>query len=163
MKSIYVILAALLVISPAVASNMTDDFETIDVNHDGVITPSEMATAQRESLDEQNNGIMKLLDKDADGVISQEEYMAFYSKLASNEKEMDTIRSQFTKLDTDASGNISADELASFRAGSLDSENKEFFEAVDVDKDGQVTRKEYDNFVSGLKGIFDSVGSDYLK
>ncbi len=163
MKSIYVILAALLVISPAVASNMTDDFETIDVNHDGVITPSEMATAQRESLDEQNNGIVKLLDKDADGVISQEEYMAFYSKLASNEKEMDTIRSQFTKLDTDASGNISADELASFRADSLDSENKEFFEAVDVDKDGQVTRKEYDNFVSGLKGIFDSVGSDYLK
>ena len=89
--------------------------------------------------------------------------MGFYGKLATGKKELEQVKAQFNNLDKDGSGDISADELGTFRENSLDTENAEFFKAVDTDKDGQITRKEYDGFVQGIKGIFDAVGSDYLK
>ena len=163
MKLINLTLASLLLATSAFAANMADDFNTIDANGDGVITPSEMATAQRESLDAQNDGIMNLLDKDGNGSVSNEEYMTFYGKLATGDKELEQVKQQFNNLDKDGSGDISANELGSFREGSLDRENTEFFQAVDTDKDGQISKKEYDAFVQGIKGLFDSAGSDYLK
>lgn len=163
MKIINLALVSLLVVAPAMAASMTDDFEIIDANRDGVITPSEMAAAQRASLGEQNDGIMSLLDKDDNGRIDNAEYMQFYGKLATGDKELDKVKAQFNNLDKDGSGDISADELGSFREGSLDNENAEFFKAVDVDKDGQISKKEYDMFVQGMEGLFKSVGSDYLK
>ena len=163
MKILNLTLASLLLAAPAMAADMADDFNTIDVNGDGVITPSEMATAQRASLGEQNDGIMNLLDKNGDGSVSNEEYMTFYGKLATGDKELEQVKQQFNNLDKDGSGDISADELGSFRQGSLDRENEEFFKAVDTDKDGQISKKEYDAFVQGMEGLFKSVGSDYLK
>ena len=161
MKLIYLTMASFLLISPAVAADMTEDFEVIDVNHDGVITSFEMATAQRATLSTQNESIMKMLDKDGNGSVTNEEYMSFYGKLASSDKELEQVKNQFTALDADGNGEISADELGSFRQGSLDTENEEFFKAVDADKDGQVTHEEYDAFVEGLKGIFSAFGSDF--
>ena len=163
MKLIYLSLATALFALPAFATDMADDFETIDVNHDGIITPSEMATAQRASLESQNSGIMNLLDTNGDGTVTNEEYMAFYGKLATGDKELEQVKAQFKNLDADGNGEISATELSSFREGSIDKENEEFFQAVDTDKNGQISQKEYDVFVEGLKGIFNSVNSDYLK
>lgn len=163
MKILNLTLASLLLATSAFAANMADDFESIDVNGDGVITPSEMATAQHATLGEQNDGIMNLLDKNGDGSVSNEEYMTFYGKLATGDKELKQVKQQFNNLDKDGSGDISADELGSFRQGSLDRENEEFFKAVDTDRDGQISKKEYDAFVQGMEGLFKSVGSDYLK
>ena len=163
MKLINLTLASFLLVAPAMAADMTDDFESIDANGDGVITPSEMATAQRASLDTQNDGIMNLLDKDDNGIVSHEEYMGFYGKLATGDKELEQVKAQFNNLDKDESGDISAEELGSFRAGSLDQENDEFFKAVDTDKNGEITKTEFNAFVQGMKGLFDAVGSDYLK
>ena len=47
MKVLYLTLIAALWTMPAMATDMADDFDSIDANHDGIITPSEMATAQR--------------------------------------------------------------------------------------------------------------------
>ena len=163
MKLLYLSFISLFLAMPAMATVMDDDFNLIDVNSDGVITPSEMATAQRATLNTQNDNIMNLLDKNGGRTVSYEEYMNFYGKLATSEKELEQVKNQFQNLDKDDSNDISADELSSFREGSLNQENEDFFKAVDTNKDGQISREEYDVFVKGLKGIFDSVGSDYLK
>lgn len=161
MKLTYLTLASFLLIFPAVAADMTEDFEAIDVNRDGVITPSEMATAQRTTLGSQNESIMKMLDKDGNGSVTNEEYMEFYGKLATGNKELEQVKKQFTTLDIDGNGEISAEELGAFREGSIEQENEEFFKAVDTDKDGQITKQEYYTFVEGLKGIFSAFGSDF--
>jgi Ca2+-binding EF-hand superfamily protein len=100
-------------------------FDKIDTNHDGVVTQEEYlaaATAQYKALDTAGNGqvtaaeiatspkalgrdnqvaqhIVKKLDSNGDGVVSQDEYLA-------------AAKARFAKLDKNGDGFIDADEIA---------------------------------------------------
>lgn len=163
MKHLYLISALILFSIPAFAANMADDFDKIDSDNNDIISKSEMAEAQKASLDAQNRGIMNLLDANADGAADKAEYMKFYSKLAADEKELQKVEEQFNLLDKDNNNLISIEELSYYRTNSLEEENEEFFKAADTNQDGEISRREYEIFVESLENLFKSADSEYLK
>lgn len=163
MKYLYLIIAFFSFSVPAAFANIADDFDNIDSDNNGIISKSEMATAQEASLDAQNRGIMNLLDINSDGAADKEEYMKFYAKLAADEKELQKVEEQFNLLDKDNNNLISVEELSDYRTNSLKEENEEFFKAADTNQDGEISRREYEIFVESLENIFKAADSEYLQ
>ncbi len=158
MKHITVILACILLASPASAGRIDQDFARADADNDGYLTITEIAAVQEQSLDQQNDDTLKLLDADGNGTVSKAEYKAFYSKVAANQdgKEPD-LDKNFNTLDTDNDGKLTKQELQSFRTNTLDSTNQMAIELMDTDKDGKISRREYDDFAKSVEALFEGM------
>ena len=155
MKHLIVALALILAAAPAMASRTAQDFIMIDADSDGYITLEELAAVQEKTLDQQNAETFKLLDADADGAVSKSEYIEFYSKVAANQQgKAPDLDKNFEALDTDRNGELSMEELAAFRSDTKDTTNQMAISVMDTDKDGKVSRKEYDNFIKSMEELF---------
>ena len=155
MKYLIVTLAAVLLASPAFADRASQDFEATDINGDGYITLEEIAVIQDKSMDQQNAETFKLLDADKDGAVDKAEYVEFYSKMAAAQSEKaPDLDKNFEALDIDHNGKLSEEELRTFRTNTKDATNQTAIDVMDANKDGKVSREEYDNFVKSMEEIF---------
>ena len=157
MKLSYVTFAAMLLVSPALALELDGEFTSIDTNNDGYITPDELNVAQKGTLSEQNEKTLKMLDKDGNGTVSQQEYIDFYTQVSPEKDANKRFTENFKTLDANNDGILNLDELHNFREKTMDSTNEEFMNALDTNHDGKVSREEYDTFVETMKQMFDNV------
>jgi len=128
--------------SPRLAAS----FDKLDVNKDGLLTRDEMRAGRSKAGD----GHRARLDTNKDGLISREEA-----------KPTQRLSQNFDALDTNKDGQLSADELRAARGrgsmanidtnqdGVVSREEAKAspriarsFDAIDADKDGQLTREE---------------------
>lgn len=157
MKKYYIwsLLSALLIAPVAVSAQALDDeFEQIDTDGDGYISPQELGVAQKDTLDMQNEKTISMLDGDSDGVVTKEEYVEFYSSI-SKEKSKTELESNFKALDADNNGELDADELKSFRESTFDATNQAILDSLDTDKDGKISHDEFNKFVESMKVMFE--------
>lgn len=157
MKKYYILplIGAVLMLPAAVsAQSMDSEFEKIDANGDGYITAEELSVSQRDTLDEQNEKTVSVLDKDDDGFVVMSEYVDFYSSI-SEDKSQQELESNFKALDINNDGKLSVEELKSFRESTFDTTNQTIVDSLDTDKDGKISREEFDAFVKSMKIMFE--------
>lgn len=152
--SLYMLLVGILATGAAFAEQGQNHFmQRFDLNNDGNIT-----------LDEFNQGSAERfgrMDRDNNNMISQDEFKAYAStrrsermlkKMDSNndgqitrqeflDAKMKSAEQQFTGMDTDANGVISASELNASRMGRHERFGK-IYDRIDANRDGNVTRDE---------------------
>jgi len=150
-------------------------FDRLDANHDGFIDEEEFNAMRRgmtmggprtgesltKLLDANADGkvsreefakiesLFDALDKDHNGELSQEELNAFFR--AVNEVQAQAtggveVTNLFDKYDKNKDGKISADEM----------NNEKTFKALDLNKDGEITKGEADTALKQLKKASDS-------
>lgn len=112
-------------------------FARIDTNHDGVISPAEMAAEQQRELqqakaavEQQMRAKFNQLDTNHDGQLSFQEFMAAAPPLRTNESPEQVMKA----LDTNHDGKISAEE---FRAPRIAK-----FNQLDTNHDGVISPAE---------------------
>lgn len=152
MKYLIIVTACFLAAAQAKADRISQDFIAADTDRDGYISYEELAVMQNSSISRQNTDIITLLDGDGDGAVSKEEYIDFYSKIAAAQpKGAPDLDKNFKILDANQDNMLTAEELSNFRSENLESNNKTAMEALDTDKDGRISREEYDNFVKTME------------
>ena len=154
----YILLLSALFIVPtmAAAQNIDQEFDNIDTDGDGYITSQELNRAQKGTLDRQNESILSVLDESGDEVVELDEYVHFYTKL-SQEKSPKELEGNFQALDTDGNGKLDMRELKDFRTETLDDTDNAFIEALDINKDGKISRKEFNQFIESLQVMFGGI------
>ncbi|KAJ0978026.1 hypothetical protein J5N97_013500 [Dioscorea zingiberensis] len=124
-------------------------FKKFDSNGDGRISTSELANIL-ESLgqtasDEELARMMAVADADGDGFISLTEFLDLMS--ADDASALEDLRHAFAVFDTDRSGSISAEELAtvlrSLGEGASVAQCRRMIDSVDRDGDGMVNFEEF--------------------
>ena len=148
-------------------------FDRLDTNHDGFIDEEEW-NAMRRGMGAGGGGgprtgesLIKLLDANADGKVSREEFAKILSLFDVLDKDHNGVLSQeemngflravneaqaqatggvevnnlFEKYDKNKDGKITADEIG----------NERIFKSLDLNKDGVVTREEADTALKQLK------------
>ena len=109
------------------------DFEQIDANGDGKITPEEMSTA--------GNARFAAGDTDGDGLMSQEEMVAAmieHAKIRGSER----VARMFERRDANGDGFLSMDEMRP-----SEDRHARMFDRLDADGDGAISKDE----VAGMK------------
>lgn len=101
------------------------NFEHLDANADGKLTQEEMNAARSARFD--------LSDTDGDGFLSLAELEAHHVERAKARAEK-----MLKRMDADADGKISQDEIAQGRKAGR------FFDRADADGDGAITKAEFD-------------------
>lgn len=112
------------------AMMMIMDFDKIDTNKDGKITPDEIAAFHKARATE--------ADTNADGVISAEELVAFGEKMAA-ERKLQRAQTMIDRMDVNKDGKLQVDEMkAPADAGT------KMFARIDTDGDGAISKAEVD-------------------
>ena len=106
-------------------------FKAFDKNNDGVISGDEMNSAE----------YLKMLDTDKNGTLTREEALQSVRKTQKLVGEGSDTSSLFKRLDKNADGKLTADELP----------NKRWFSGLDADKDGSVTLNEAVKTLASLR------------
>ena len=140
-------------------------FDAIDADKSGEIDPTELMLhllgvgQEHESVSE----LFKVLDKDGNGSISREEFIAGFDKLTVAEssevvlkaklnlsdEEYAELKADFDEIDTNKSGSVDISEVRTLltkeRNGTAPTEEEveEMMRSFDKDADGQVTLVEY--------------------
>jgi Ca2+-binding EF-hand superfamily protein len=102
-------------------------FKEMDKNADGKVVPEEFPKPE----------MFAAIDADKNGEITLDEVKAFMAK-QDQPKPKVTIEERFKKIDKNADGKITPDEIP----------NAEHFAKVDTDKDGAITLEEFKAFMS---------------
>jgi len=150
-------------------------FDRLDANHDGFIDEEEFNAMRRGmtmGAPRTGESLTKLLDANADGKVSREEFAKIESLFDALDKDHNGELSQeelnaffravnevqaqatggvevtnlFDKYDKNKDGKISADEM----------NNEKTFKALDLNKDGEITKGEADTALKQLKKASDS-------
>jgi Ca2+-binding EF-hand superfamily protein len=122
-------LAVAALAGPAVGQSIAD-FERIDANKDGAVSAAEFEAARRRDFD--------LLDADKDGRLSREEFIRPRGASA----ELVRLRERrFGAIDTDKSQSIAWEEYLA--------QGRHQFAVLDRDRDGRVTRAEFEAALAG--------------
>ncbi len=144
-------------------------FDHLDANGDGVITSDEASRFRREREGRPPFGetLLRALDTDNDGKVSQPEFAGIVSFFTQLDKDKDgllgpdeltdlalvrptktsggfDIEALFERVDSDKDGMLSESELSS----SPQFSNPRFFAMLDQDKDGFVTKDEMRSFMN---------------
>ncbi|MDO4162463.1 MAG: EF-hand domain-containing protein [Pseudomonadota bacterium] len=127
-----------------------DDFDNIDINHDGYVDEDEFLQFQTNNFSTMINQTFELLDSNQDNKISQEEIIAYYGRQNSDEKIMQSILQRFSNADLDNNKFLDNPELHHFLQKDLLNNNKMIFQLFDTNQDGHITREE----MSQIKGMF---------
>ena len=124
-------------------------FREMDVDGDGVIEKDELIKAfnshSNSVLTEQEvEKVLELVDTNGSGQIDFTEFLV----AASNEEKMleeQRLENAFNYLDSDHSGYITIEEVKAFLDGSEETgdEIKKIFDEVDVNGDGEISKKEF--------------------
>lgn len=150
-------------------------FDRLDANHDGFIDEEEFNAMRRGMAmggPRTGESLTKLLDANADGKVSREEFAKIESLFDALDKDHNGELSQeelnaffrvvnevqaqatggvevtnlFEKYDKNKDGKITADEMS----------NEKTFKALDLNKDGEITKAEADTALKQLKKASDS-------
>jgi len=132
---------------------LEEAFKLLDLDGDGSITIEELKTLIEKIGGSMSEGeataLIKEADKDGNNVIDYVEFTKLWSALRGEGEEEKEIRGEFRKLDTDASGYITRDEMLAvivncdhFSGDKID-EARKCVEELDVDKDGRVSYPEF--------------------
>jgi len=124
-------------------------FKAADINSDGFLAADELPTLlfpalHQEVLTVTAKHAMSEWDKDGDSQLTPKEF--WQGEMNEHFEEIqDADMEDFKKLDTDANGFISIEELKSWVSGHFHSEEalQLTFKTADKDKDGHVTAKEF--------------------
>lgn len=119
-----VAMALVVTAGSAFAKGPRMTFEVLDIDGDGKVTLTEIT--------EQRMKEFTSADTDGDGQLSVEEMQA-----AARVKADERVKNMFEKLDANADGFLSDDELPKPRRAS------KMFERIDADGDGAITEQEY--------------------
>ena len=106
-------------------------FKAFDKNNDGVISGDEMNSA----------GYLKMLDADKNGTLTRDEALQSVRKTQKLVGEGSDTGSLFKRLDKNADGRLTEEELP----------NKRWFTGLDADKDGSVTLDEAVKTLASLR------------
>ena len=106
-------------------------FKAFDKNNDGVISGDEMNSAE----------YLKMLDTDKNGTLTREEALQSVRKTQKLVGEGSDTSSLFKRLDKNADGKLTAEELP----------NKRWFTGLDADQDGSVTLDEAVKTLASLR------------
>jgi len=115
-------------------------FNNMDADHNGVVTAEEFQAFISNKREEHRAQRFKEIDSNADGSISQQEYMSYKQKQA---------ESRFQQLDTDKDGLVSLEEFASGSARMYGHKNwhgrdgkNSIFSRLDANGDGSISQQE---------------------
>lgn len=141
MKKISLLVAAMLG-GASIASAATEpwlaDFQKADLNDSGGLSKTELDKSKSTQLQNLKSNF-STIDQDRDGHATPDEYRHYLSKTS------DSFAASFKKADLNDSGGLSKVELGKVSAKEFDSVKKNF-DAIDADKDGQVTLAEVQNY-----------------
>ncbi|RWS26082.1 hypothetical protein B4U80_08294 [Leptotrombidium deliense] len=129
-------------------------FSMLDANNDGKINTDELKTMLRElgipANDEIVNQMMNDATKNGDGLIDEQQFLCWMSKVVSNQKEDDVegdLRAAFSVFDKDGNGYITRDELRAalkMMGETLSESDIDFLlKETDSDKDGRINYQEF--------------------
>eukprot|EP00667_Euglena_gracilis_P019488 EG_transcript_20895 len=132
-------------------------FTLFDRDGDGSITTKEIGAVMRalgqNPTEEELQKIIEEVDQDGNGIMDFEEFLALMSKKMHEEYELDDIEEAFRIFDKNQDGFISLPELRLVidKLGERmpESEIKDMFNEVDLDKDGKIS---FQDFAAILKG-----------
>ncbi|KAI9204139.1 uncharacterized protein BJ171DRAFT_424506 [Polychytrium aggregatum] len=151
-------------LTPEQLSLFRRDFDLMDLDKDGKITPLELKTfmealGETKDIPTEVDRIFKRMDINEDSVIDFDEFLiACQRKLRK-----DALRARFAVIDTDASGYISFEEAKAFfgfkQDNDLSEEDQEFlnavFEVADVNHDGQISFSEFSRLDEQLEQLLE--------
>ncbi|KAM0947848.1 putative EF-hand domain-containing protein [Dioscorea sansibarensis] len=131
------------------SSDLEFVFKKFDSNGDGQISTSELAnileSLGQKASEEELSRMMAVADADGDGFISLNEFLDLMA--ADDASALEDLRHAFAVFDTDRSGSISAEELAtvlrSLGEGASVAQCRRMIDSVDRDGDGMVSFEEF--------------------
>lgn len=113
------------------------NFEEVDANADGLVTPAELEAhraARFAATDADGNGSLSRAEIEARMLINQEE------------RRVKFLDRMFSKRDANGDGQLTLDEMTAGRAGKM-------FERADADGDGQISKAEFDAAREAGRGL----------
>lgn len=114
---------------PANGPEMMMNFDAMDANKDGKITPDEMAAFRKARMAE--------ADANKDGMISAEEMVAYGDRMQA-ERKLQRAKGMITRFDTNKDGQLGLDEMPTPKDPS------KMFSRIDTDGDGAISKAEAD-------------------
>ena len=114
---------------PMNGPEMMMNFDAVDANKDGKITPDE--------LDAYRKARMAEADLNKDGMVSAEEMVAFGEKMQA-ERRLQRAKDMIAQFDTNKDGQLSLDEMPAPK------DPGKMFARVDADGDGAISKAEAD-------------------
>jgi len=136
-------------------------FKRADINGDGVLSVDEYYRILKEhgiqcSRDEILQ-IIKIADKDKDGVISKEEFLGGpvaknHSRRGSTAEKEAKADIAFKVFDKNHDGYITKDEMLKTSKNLTKKQVQAVFEMNDIDHDGKLTREEFHEFMNHPQG-----------
>jgi len=143
-------------------------FDRLDENHDGFIDEEEwnrMRGRMTGGMTRTGESLMKLLDSDKDGKVTQEEFAKIVSIFTHLDQDHNGVLTQeelngffraVTEAQTAATGGVNTnsafDAMDKNKDGKItpDETNERMFRNLDLNKDGQVTRDEFEKAVKQM-------------
>lgn len=145
------------------SSHFAFEFDRMDKNKDGWLSPSELHSALLSSgwVQDQVCSLFDLIDADHDGRITKSEYISFRLKCAPKEKSRRQASSyqpavvdqnrhtmlsfEFDRIDKNKDGWLSISELHQglISSGWEQDEVCKLFDIIDTNKDGRITKAEF--------------------
>jgi Ca2+-binding EF-hand superfamily protein len=133
-------------------------FQKADVNGDGYLSPDEYYRILKEHgiqcSREEILQIIKIADKDHDGVISREEFLGEPAQKSSSRRgsTADKADVAFNAFDKNRDGYITKGEMLKTSKNLTKKQVQAVFELNDTDHDGKLTREEFHEFMNHPQG-----------
>lgn len=132
-------------------------FAELDSDKDGFLSEEELLKFQEVGLAQEKDETYKMLDFDGNGKVNEKEYKDFFNIKAPQNIGGADLSLIFNDMDSDNDGNLSPEELKTYRQKNLSVQNREVFRLIDINNDNKISEEEFAKFMNLTKSILGNI------